>query len=530
MYMVAGDPQYERQTSQVGSSPDLSRNADAASPATSVETNSGITDAENSTRDATLRVVGHSDSRSKIISSPGYLTNKGNVAADLQAFAAAGGSCPVEELLYNESFGAMFNLPIKTAGGDEVYGKTYLEIAAICFGIALPPASKSKKPTNKEKELYANALNEALLRLKIIAGCNLGVIARKHGKKMEELPTMESLQVPATSSRSNAASVARRGASNDIEDTSSQSKPPVSKDTVVPGTLSGGDELGTPKVGTIADPRQARTTSPAEVAAREPERSDTSTAASEDYGEGLRAKYNIPFDCGIVPRDVEDKITVSGIPAQEKGSPLAGVRRRFPNKKDVPFVVVDDREVYFADDIASLRSGKLDPNCQRYYLVRDGQVYYRRHLKPQPRMEQDPEGIAPLDISGSEAATNRQMGASVAREVSSISKTAPTGPWTKPKLFTSAAEHAAEVNLKHPQSTAAGRVFALLNQQRPAYAKAVTAANTPPAPAPASAPAPVPAAPSTPAPVVTPAPRASRTNSARALAAAADPPVDAQAG
>src|SRR3990167_10683600 len=120
------------------------------------------------------------------------------------------------------------------------------------------------------------------------------------------------------------------------------------------------------------------------------------------------------------------------------------------------------------------------------------------------------------------------------REVSaggrSSSKGAPPGSWAKPKLFTSASEHAAEVNLKHPQSTAAGRVFALLNQQRPAYAKAVTAANTPPAPAPASAPAPVPSAPSTPAPVVTPAPRASRTNSARALAAAADPPVDAQAG
>lgn len=63
-----------------------------------------------------------------------------------------------------------------------------------------------------------------------------------------------------------------------------------------------------------------------------------------------------------------------------------------------------------------------------------------------------------------------------------------------PRLYENAAAHAAGVDIKHPRGTAAGRVFALLNQQRPLYVKAVAAAIAPTPPASATTTAP-PAAP-----------------------------------
>ncbi|MEK7563659.1 MAG: hypothetical protein AAB544_04685 [Patescibacteria group bacterium] len=204
----------------------------------------------------------------------------------------------------------------------------------------------------------------------------------------------------------------------------------------------------------------------------------TFTPGDADESEACKERYRLPADCIVVPRSAETEITINNEPRQVSGDNLSTVRRD-GSHNDVPFIVVDSSdgpEAFFADEYAthSPRHARRNLPRRHLYLTTSGRAYCDRYLRPE-------DATLPTPLSVTSTGAPGSLG------VSTAPKSAPSGPWAKPRVFKSVAEHAAELESKHPKGTAAGNIFALLNRQRPAYATALAAASTPPVPVPAAA-------------------------------------------
>lgn len=485
----------------------------------------------------------------KPLSNPSYFTDKRYILEDLQRFAwksNQGRNCRIEDLTYNVGNTALMSWEIVTAGGGSATGFEYLRAAAKSLGLKIV----------NERNPSASVMKEALLRLKILAGCDLGFLAKMHRKNPADFPSSEQIlsqaaaHPPVDSSVVTPSSDAQATPKNALP--SSLKKPdPSSVDAVDVSTAKPTRKTGesssdhpasagrrrhryavkniinvypghVPPTSTSSSPApeiaptlqpDAAPSVPVQLVAPQPnpvpapshtESAPVERVESPDFDEEeMRERYRIPRSCGIVPPGslYEDTITISLKPGDAEGTPLRVLRNRFPLKSHIPFVIVDDREIYFADEVG--RIGSLDPNRIRYYLARNGRGVYLSDIRPRARVSDDPHDHPAPDLSGGEQAMERQMGVAGSQrraEAAPAGRPAPAGSWAKPTMFASAAAHIESVEIKHPGKSAEAGVFSLLYAQRPQYKKAVDAANAPPSapaaaepqtaiPAPAAAPA-----------------------------------------